>query len=78
MPREGGARGQPHLKVYRLVPTKQRKAALRARFDRIFMRKTGFVTLDRLLARLNVNKPELFGVSPACRPVCRLRAAVSV
>jgi len=32
---------------------------LQARFDRIFTRKTGFVTLDRLLARLNANKPEL-------------------
>ena len=35
------------------------KAALRARFDRIFTRKTGFVTLDRLLARLHANKREL-------------------
>jgi hypothetical protein len=43
------------LKAYRCAPTKQRKAALRARFDRIFTRKTGFVTLDRLLARLNAN-----------------------
>jgi hypothetical protein len=50
------------LKAYRLAPTKQRKAALRARFDRIFTRKTGFVTLDRLLARLNANKPELLRV----------------
>ena len=40
------------LKAYRCAPTKQRKAALRARFDRIFTRTTGFVTLDRLLARL--------------------------
>src|SRR5450755_1665694 len=47
------------LKVYRGHPTKQRKVALRARFDRIFTRKTGFVTLDRLLARLHANKPEL-------------------
>lgn len=47
------------LKVYRGHPTKQRKAALRARFDRIFTLKTGFVTLDRLLARLHANKPEL-------------------
>jgi hypothetical protein len=30
-----------------------RKTALRARFDRIFTRMTGFVTLDRLLVRLN-------------------------
>src|SRR5208282_5580437 len=36
--------------------------ALRARFDRIFTRKTGFVTLDRLLARLHANKPELLMV----------------
>src|SRR5271167_4050867 len=50
------------LKAYRCGPTKQRKAALRARFDRIFKRKTGFVTLDRLLARLNANKPELLMV----------------
>jgi hypothetical protein len=50
------------LKAYRCTPTKQRKAALRARFDRIFKRKTGFVTLDRLLARLNANKLELLMV----------------
>ena len=35
---------------------------MRARFDRIFKRKTGFVTLDRLLARLHANKPELLMV----------------
>ncbi len=50
------------LKNYRSDPGKQRKAALRARFDRIFQRKTGFVTLDRLLARLHANKPELLMV----------------
>jgi transposase IS66 family protein len=50
------------LKAYRCAPAKQRKAALRARFDRIFTRKTGFVTLDRLLARLHANKPELLMV----------------
>jgi hypothetical protein len=32
---------------------------LRARFDRIFKRRTGFATLDRLLARLHANKAEL-------------------
>src|SRR5262249_46486318 len=32
------------------------------RFDRIFTRMTGFVTLDRLLVRLNANKPELLMV----------------
>jgi hypothetical protein len=48
-----------NLKAYRCHPTKQRKTALRARFDRIFTRMTGFVTLDR---RLNANKPELLMV----------------
>ena len=50
------------LKTYRCAPTRQRKTALRARFDRIFTRKTGFVTLDRLLARLHANKSELLRV----------------
>jgi hypothetical protein len=50
------------LKAYRCAPTRRRKAALRARFDRIFTRKTGFVTLDRLLARLRANKTELLMV----------------
>ncbi|MGA2125684.1 MAG: transposase [Xanthobacteraceae bacterium] len=50
------------LKLYRGAPTEQHKAALQARFDNIFTRKTGFVTLDRLLARLHANKPELLMV----------------
>jgi hypothetical protein len=50
------------LKAYRQNPSKQRKAALRARFDRIFTRNTGFVTLDRLLKRLHANKSELLMV----------------
>ena len=33
-----------------------------ARFDRIFQRRTGFVTLDRLLQRLHANKDELLMV----------------
>src|SRR6202163_4689661 len=47
------------LQAYRCGPTKQRKSELRARFVRILKRKSGYVTLDRLLARLNANKPEL-------------------
>ena len=47
------------LKIYRANPSKTRRLALRARFDRIFRRRTGFVTLDRLLARLHANKAEL-------------------
>ena len=31
-------------------------------FDRIFRRRTGFATLDRLLERLHANKPELLMV----------------
>ena len=50
------------LKTYRQNPSRQRKATLRARFDRIFTRKTRFVTLDRLLARLHANKRELLMV----------------
>lgn len=50
------------LKAYRCDPSPKRKAALRARFDRIFRRRTGFVTLDRLLVRLHANKAELLMV----------------
>ena len=50
------------LKAYRCDPTPRRRAELRARFDRIFRRRTGFAMLDRLLARLHANKPELLMV----------------
>jgi hypothetical protein len=50
------------LKAYRAGPTARRRSELRARFDRIFHRRTGFVTLDRLLQRLHANKPELLMV----------------
>ncbi len=50
------------LKGYRRNPTARRRGELRARFDRIFRRRTGFATLDRLLERLHANKPELLGV----------------
>jgi hypothetical protein len=50
------------LKTYRLQPSRRRAAALGARFDRIFLRRTGFVTLDRLLQRLHANKAELLTV----------------
>jgi hypothetical protein len=40
------------LKLYKEEPSRQRAAQLKARFKRIFSRKTGFVSLDRLLARL--------------------------
>jgi len=50
------------LKVYQAKPGKRRAIALRARFDHIFRRRTGFATLDRLLARLHANKAELLMV----------------
>ncbi len=50
------------LRAYRLNPSRRQASALRARFDRIFRRRTGFATLDRLLARLHANKAELLMV----------------
>src|SRR5881275_2900306 len=47
------------LKAYCADPTSRRRTELRARFDRIFMRRTGFAMLDRLLKRLHANKAEL-------------------
>jgi hypothetical protein len=47
------------LKAYQRAPCRRRAAELRARFERIFKRRTGFVTLDRLLARLRARKGEL-------------------
>jgi hypothetical protein len=47
------------LKAYKCDPSGKRRTQLRARFDRIFRRRTGFVTLDRLLARLHDRKEEL-------------------
>jgi hypothetical protein len=50
------------LKAYRANPDRRRRTVSRARFDRIFRRRTGFATLDRLLARLWANKVELLKV----------------
>jgi hypothetical protein len=50
------------LKAYRADPTPRRRSQMRARFDRIFCRRTGFATLDRLLKRLHANKAELLVV----------------
>lgn len=50
------------LKAYRAQPAKRQATALRARFDRIFLDRTGFATLDRLLKRLHANKAELLRV----------------
>jgi hypothetical protein len=50
------------LKAYCMEPAARRRGEMRARFDRIFRRRTGFATLDRLLERLHANKPELLMV----------------
>jgi hypothetical protein len=50
------------LKAFKLAPSPERAAELRARFDRIFKRRTGYATLDRLLKRLHANKDELLRV----------------
>jgi hypothetical protein len=46
----------------RANPSIGRRLALRARFDRIFRHRTGFVTLDRMLARLHINEAKLLMV----------------
>src|SRR5271165_909139 len=50
------------LKDYKRIPSPERAAELSARFDRIFKRRTGYATLDRLLKRLHANKRELLRV----------------
>ena len=50
------------LKLYKDDPTPARRAALRARFDRVFGRVTGFAALDATVARLRANKDELLVV----------------
>jgi len=50
------------LKDYKRAPSPARAAELSSRFDRIFRRRTGYATLDRLLKRLHANKPELLRV----------------
>jgi len=50
------------LKAYCRDPTPLAKRALRVRFDRLFKTRTGFATLDRLLARLHANRDELLVV----------------
>lgn len=55
------------LKAYRAKPSPRQSLprgahTLRARFDHLFRRRTGFAALDRLLARLAANKAELLMV----------------
>ena len=50
------------LKAYQRDPDAKRARMMRVRFDRIFTRKTGYVMLDRQLARLHRLKPDLLRV----------------
>ena len=50
------------LKAYQRDPDPKRARALRARFDRIFTRQTGYIMLDRQLARLHRQKADLLRV----------------
>jgi len=50
------------LHAYKRQPSRRRKAQMSARFDRMFVRRTGFAMLDRLLKRLHANKAELLTV----------------
>ena len=58
------------LKAWQRDPCPRRAAALRARFDRIFRRRTGCVVPDRLLARLHRRKDELLRVLWAQARLC--------
>ena len=53
-----GAAGAPWVRDKRA----RKDQWMRVRFDRIFRRRTGFTTLDRLLARLHANKAKLLMV----------------
>jgi len=50
------------LKAYKCSPDPKRARTMRARFDRIFTRKTGFILLDKQLRRLHRHKAELLRV----------------
>jgi hypothetical protein len=50
------------LKKWQLNPDPKRARALRARFERIFTRRTGYVMLDQLLTRLHHQKGDLLRV----------------
>ena len=63
------------LKEYKRAPTPEQASLLRAQFDRIFKRRTGYATLDRLLKRLLGRKDELLRVLE--RPEIPLNTNVS-
>jgi len=59
------------LKATKREPCPRRAAAMRARFDRIFRRRTGLVLLDRLFTRLRRRKHELLRVLTEVVPISR-------
>lgn len=63
------------LKDYELAPSPERASPLRSQFGRIFKRRTGYATLDRLLKRLLGRKQELLRVLE--RPEIRLNTNAS-
>jgi hypothetical protein len=50
------------LKAYKRNPDPKRARMMRARFDRIFTRETGYIMLDRQLARLHRHRHDLLRV----------------
>jgi len=50
------------IKAWREQPTAGRRRALAARFDAIFTTRTGFATLDRLMARIHADRADLLRV----------------
>ena len=50
------------LRAYKRAPSSEQANLLRLQFDRIFKRRTGYATLDRLLKRLLGRKHELLRV----------------
>jgi len=67
------------LKAYRDNPSPTRRTSLRARFDRIFRRRTGAVMLDRLLKRIHANRHDLLMVldRPEIRSTPTARKTIS-
>jgi hypothetical protein len=60
------------LRIYRVKPSQCRSLALRPRFDRIFRRRTGFATLDRLSARLSTAPRPSWETCLRTWPGCRI------
>jgi len=50
------------IKAWRLNPLPEQAEDLAQRFDRIFASKTGFATLDRLLARIQADRPSFLKI----------------